>query len=480
MAFNHDYDLCYLRLDIYRKSYPPPATRKNKILITLIITASTLAFIYSLNETLYWLSGSPYFWCTSLLLLSIVSVKKAFDGSKIAFWLSEILCILNGTLLEQPCLFQGIFAFIAMIYFAFKRERKRALICGTFWLTSIAAFLVIYFAPGTQSRMLVTYYITTLSLGRRLINATVIALSHGTFTIIKFFVKPLVYVFLLFMPLIAKKIPASNIKLKIWQIIFITALFAPLMQFLEGFAVGMGFQDRAISLTLWYMLFVWCALFTFCYRGRLTTSEKFADFSRKYRYPMLILALLISYNFVNGVKFLQIGPKYLSEQRTRLQSIYDQKAAGNENVVLTMIKDIPALTMPNPSTFLSMTWLADYYGFKNVLLIPEELSGDVAAINEIRNGNYKSIAEVIDTNVSLVELLAFHSDPMLQPDIKTSGGLEISYKEAERWHRLGAANGNVQSMRSLSRLIYTQDKSLNGILRALYWLTRSQIAKLRL
>ncbi|MBR2207700.1 MAG: hypothetical protein IJ859_02710, partial [Synergistaceae bacterium] len=387
----------------------------------------------------------------------------------------------NGTLLEQSCIFQGILAFFAMIYFAYFKDKRPALICCVFWLISVAAFCVLYFAPGTFIRMH-SSYIAAVPITKRLINAAAIAFSHGLFTIIKFFVKPLVYVFLLFMPLIAKKIPASNVKLKIWQIIFITALISPLMQFLEGFGLGIGFPDRAVSLTLWCMGIIWCCLWSIFYRGKLTDSEKFVKFSKKYRYLFLIFALLISSNFVESIRALKIAPAYKAEYNARIQNILEQKSNDIAEPIVTSFENRPALIYDDFGYGLVSGYTAKLHGVENFWLIPKEFADDTPSINEIKNGNLSPLTKIAEKDMKILENIARNCDPMqsYNENKEISGGLEVSYQEAERWNRIGATHGNSQSMRSLSRLIYAQDKSLNGILRALYWLAKSQIATLRL
>jgi len=467
-----------LRLDFY-KNTPQEISRKNKILLTAIITASTLAFNSALNETLYWLNGAHYFWCQSLFILALGLAVKALRDSKFTLLICVIVLFLNGIMHEQICIFQGILAFIAMIYFYYDRDKKRALICCILWLTSIAAFCVSYFSPGTVARMS-SSYLNDIPIIKRFTNAAVVACSHGLFTIIKFFVKPLNYVFLLFLPLIAKKIPAAKIKLKIWQIVILTALIAPLMQFLEGYGLGIGFPDRAVSLTLYCMFVVWCLLFSFFYRGKITTSEKFSDFSRKFRYPFLIFALLISFNFIDAVIALKIAPAYKAEHSARVQSISEQKAAGVSEIIVKRFDIRPALIYDDFSCGKISGFAAKSYGVENFWNLPGELIGDTEAFNDIRNGNTKPLIKFAEKDMRILESIAVACDPMQNREQKNSMGLEVSYKEAERWNRLGASHGNPQSMRSLSRLIYTQDKSFHGILRALYWLMRSQLATLRL
>lgn len=465
----------------YSEFYPPPQkefSRKNKFLITLIITAATLAFNYSLHETLYWLTGATYFWGMSLFLLVITLAVKALRGSKLSFWGCIVALFINATVFEQLCATQGVTAFIAMIYFAFKKDRKRALICGVFWLTAIVAFCVLFFAPGTAIRQGVTY-LSVLSLPKRLINALAITFAHGAFTIIQFFVKPLTYVFLLFLPLIAKKFPAPKISLKPWLIIILTFMPAFLLQFLNAFGLGTAVGGRGVALSLWFMGLAWSFLWTFCYNGRLKDSQKFAAFSKKWRYPILILALLISTNFVDAVKSLKLAPAYDAEWQARVQSILEQKNSGIDDTTVLRIENRPPLIYFDFYGICMSGGMAEHYGVKSILVVLKEMIDDKAAIEEVRNGNLQPLTKVAEKDMEILEMIALNSDPMQHVNASTAAGLEVSYEAAEYWNRLGAAHGNPQSMRSLARLIYTQDKSLRGISRALYWLARSQIATLR-
>lgn len=446
---------------------------KNKILATALITACTLAFTFYLHETVYSLNAAAYFWCTSLMLLDSALAVRALKGSRPAFWGCIAVIIINGTVFEQDCIFQGVVAFFAMIYFAAVKDKKRASICCMFWLAAILSFCIMYFAPGTAIRMKVYDKGTLLG---RLSQAFAVTGAHGLFTAMQFFVKPLVYVFLMFMPLIAKKIPAAKIKLKIWHIVIITALTAPLMQVLHGWTMGTGLPERGISLTLWCMLFTWCILFAFFYRGKLTNSERFINFSRKYRYPILILALLISANFIDVVKALRLGPAYLAENIARVQSMKEQKAAGIEDVVITRLETKPPLIYEDVKLEVNKGSFAQYYGVKSVLAIPKELIGNSQAIKEMQNDNLKPLTQANISDPWVLYWLGYLSDPIYN----SPHGLEMTNEAAQYWHGLAAEKGHPRSMRALSRLIYTSDKSFHGILRALYWYAKSQIASIRL
>ena len=106
------------------RTIKPDMSLHSGILLALIGTASTLAFTYSLHSTFYWLAGSPYFWCTSLFLLSLAFAVKSLRGQRIYFYLCLVVIMMNGTVLEQPAIFQGIIAFTAMIYYIYLKDKK--------------------------------------------------------------------------------------------------------------------------------------------------------------------------------------------------------------------------------------------------------------------------------------------------------------------------------------------------------------------
>ena len=79
----------------------------------------------------------------------------------------------------------------------------------------------------------------------------------GFFTVVKFFMNPIMYVFLLFLPSITRNVPSFDEgvarRLRAWHIGLITALTALLMQAIAGWGTSAGLPGRAESLTLWLM-----------------------------------------------------------------------------------------------------------------------------------------------------------------------------------------------------------------------------------
>ena len=172
-----------------------------------------------------------------------------------------------------------------------------------------------FLAPGTSVRMASVE--GAQSILQRTIHGLAIAGVHGFFTAVKFFCKPIVYVIILFLPLTSKHITNTKIHLKAWHIVIITSLIAPAMQFLQSWAMGTGFPDRAVSLTLWSMGFVWCALWIFFYHGRLSEYYPLSSF----KWIALIIVLLANANFIDVVSALKAAPAYKAEQEARREYI---------------------------------------------------------------------------------------------------------------------------------------------------------------
>ncbi len=410
---------------------------------------------------------------------------KALQGSKSAFLACLIVLFINGTLIELPCIFQGVFAFIAMIYFAFKREKKSALICCSFWLVSIAAFCFLYYAPSTTARMAKHIPNDFQVFASHLKRTLLIGSIQGFLTTIKFFATPMTYVFLMFLPLIAKKIPVKNTKLKIRHVVIIMYLIAVLMQAVHGWGLSGRLPERGETTALLCMGITWCWLLGRFYRGKLTTSEKFADFSRKFRYPVLILALLISFNFWEVIENLKIAPEYRAEQVARYEYILEQKKAGAENITVTFFENRPRLILGDLSTTPESGNFAKYFGIKSILAIPKELSGDIEAINELWKGRSTPLIKIAEAgNTDFIYELGLKSEPFLQHTINALGhlphGLEVSAEQAEKWQRMGANLGDARCMWPLARLIFNRDKSFKGIAEAIYWVVRYQLANMRL
>ena len=145
---------------------------------------------------------------------------------------------------------------------------------AVFLVVALLAFLVMLLAPGTLARM---GGMTVLPFLPRLLKTLGVAAVFGSLTVVKFFARPIVYVFLLFLPAIAQTIapmaPRLVFRIRAWHIGLFTALIAPLMQAVAGWGTGAGLPERAESLTLWLMGTAWFFLWSFGYRLERTLER---------------------------------------------------------------------------------------------------------------------------------------------------------------------------------------------------------------
>ena len=169
----------------------------------------------------------PYTWATVVALFALALAVKALRQNEIgpAFWSCSVLLFLNGTLLEPISVMQILLASLAVLYFSYLGEAVKARRAVFFFFAALLAFLVMLVAPGTAIRM---GKIATIAFLPRFFRTLGIAVVFGFFTVVKFFMNPIMYVFLLFLPSITRNVPSFDEgvarRLRAWHIGLITLL----------------------------------------------------------------------------------------------------------------------------------------------------------------------------------------------------------------------------------------------------------------
>lgn len=388
----------------------------------------TLCFTYSLSETFYWLAGMPYFWAGTLIIFALSLAIKAYRGSRWSFILCMIVLFLNATLLEQSCVFQGIIAFIAMLFFIVRKNKRGASISCAFWLVSIAGFCMVYFAHSTLARM-AGMNNHEQSLLRNILRGFIPAFSMGVMNGLQFFVKPLIYSVIFFLPPIAERISPADEKLshsvRAWHIVLVMFVISIFMQYMMGVITGGGgLPERGVSLSLWLIYFTWNVLWIFFYRGKLILSEGFRNFCVKFRWPVLVISVLISANFTDCVKALQIAPEYAAERDTRLELIMQQKENGMTILQIPSLRIKPELIFSDFSSMYDTfspikdnKVMAKYCGAEKLYAIPYEIYGDSEAVKKIMSGNPEPFAVLADKgDIDAIRLMGFYRDPVRNKD----------------------------------------------------------------
>ncbi|MBQ9897499.1 MAG: hypothetical protein IJM40_09330, partial [Synergistaceae bacterium] len=455
---------------------------KIKLLLTLIIVAVSLSLMEYMNETLYWLSAMHYVWTQAFLIFAFALALKALNGSKGAFILCLIILFLDGITLEQPVIFSGVAAFLAAIYYLYKGERQKFLICAAFWLACIAGFLVMYLAPGTAHRVAaiaankVKFNANyTEPHGTQLIlNLIKIAISGGVMTAGKFFSKPFIYVFILFTPCIAENIKIKfNLRLKVWQIILFVLMVDVGMNLITGATAGGALYSRTESIALCLMSGVWFALFGFCWRNEkiLSRIKNFKIF--KLRYALLILCLLAAPNFTYVIRDLKIAPEYVANNAARLESALSQHKAGVENVIVPYLDPKPKLLFVGDLVSYEddiANWVnksyAGYYGLNKITPVPKSILNDQDKIKRWLNGDISVVNTDEESDASFIYDIAVMYDAQ-----SSMGKAAKDTDKAIKLYNKASQLGHNQANRSLARVYLTNPKYKNYLTGA-YWLAR--------
>ena len=444
---------------------------KLKILLTLIIVAVTLGTMESMNETLYWLAAMHYIWSEAFLIFAFALALKALNGSKGAFILCLIILFIDGITLEQPVIFSGVAAFLAAIYYLYKGDRQKFLICAVFWLACIAGFLVMYLAPGTAVRLRVEKESVNnfdLPLATFVLRMLRISFLRGAVTAFKFFISPIIYVFILFVPCIAERIN-FKLRLKAWHIVLCMMITAVAMQAICAFAAGYALAPRAETFALWFMLAVWVFMFGFCYRNEkvLSCIKNLKIF--KLRWLALILCLVIAPNFGHLIRDLKIAPAYWADHDERIEIMLNNKQHGIEDFAVPYIHHRPTLLFNSDLLNDTQHWVnksyANYFGANNIVSAPRTIYKDEQAVQRWLNGDISVVNVDVETNPRFIYAIANMYDSQ-----SSSKNIKDDAKAIELYTR-AAHMGDNQANRSLARVYLTNPKYKNYLTGA-YWLAR--------
>ena len=448
----------------------PSITFRKKILSVLTVSAITLAIHCELSGLLYEISVEHYFWSTSLMLLSLaLSVKSLTRGGVLLFLLTTAVVFFTGLSLETTVIFQGAFAFFATLYFLLiTQDKPKAVKAGTFWIVSIIAFLIMYLSPGVMHHRLIK-----MAFIPHIIRAFAVTVAFGFFTAVKFFVKPVVYVFLLFIPDILIR---SKLNVKGWHIVLTVIFVAALNQFIGGWATGSGLEFRGESLALWMMGLVWVFMWSFCYGGKLSEKTKLYPF----RWMLLVISLLISSNFIRGVQDISIVKDYRGEHENMLRLTQEQVSAGELDVYVPISEVSPKILKqarwrPSPHVGYSNVEYSMYYGLKSLTALPEAMLEDKAIMSRWKQGNISDFLKLAEVN----ELYSLIAGEIYDPHFAGIDGVPSDNEKAIYWYTKAADMGNIQACRRLTRLYVLYDKSSGHYIKAGMWFVRSELPLIR-
>jgi hypothetical protein len=451
----------------------PKLHRVTKAEMALLSQAVWFSFVPALNEIFYWLSGMPYTWTAAFSLLCLATLIHILRSKKrkMSFYLLFLSVFFNGLILETMCITQIVVLFFLVLYFMSRKDRFSAQTAGAVLGAAIAGFLVLYLSPGTAVRM--------GGGGGNIIQTLGVAAIFGGVTAVKFFTKPIVYLMILYMPVIAahlepfdKKISA---RLRAWHIVILVGLIAPFQQAIAGWAQGAGLPARAEGLAIWLMGAAWVFLWAFGYRND-AVFEKIRSL-RIYprRGVLLALCLVLNFNFVALIQDLRVAPLYATEQRQREASILRQKEKSKTDIVVPTLTVKPKLLFftdlrPSPNDWKNRSF-AEYWGVHSVSALPKEVLHDERARRDFQEEKPAALEALALTGDVEVQ---FMLGEIYDTTFAALSGTPKDNAAAAKWYRMAADQGYAPAQRRLTRLCALGMGVPKNYFCAVGWFLRSQ------
>jgi hypothetical protein len=454
-----------------------PASKR--FLMALLLQGVWFSLVPALNETFYWLSGMPYTWTATLSLLVITMSIHALREKKrgVFFVLLLILVLFNGMILELTSVMQVSAAFFFFFYFLWRKNNFAAGQMMFIFAATLCAFGVMFFSPGNAARMS-TAMLSRFTV-RNIFQTLGVAAAFGGITAIKFFTKPIVYLALLYMPVIVAHIKpfdkALSKHLKAWHIFVLVTLIAPFQQAIAGFATGAGLPARAEGLAIWIMGAAWLFLWAFGYRNEVAFEKIRSLRIYPWRGTLLTLCLILNSNFFSLIQDLRAMPLYTAEQRQRETLVVQQKTERKTDVV------IPTLTLklkllffsdlrPSPNDWKNQSF-AEHWGVRSVSALPGKISHDERAQRDFQEGNLSGFEELALAGDAEVQ---FMLGEIYDTTFAPANNVAKNNTTATKWYRMAAEQGHSHAQRRLTRLYASGMGVPQSYPRAVFWFLRSQ------
>jgi hypothetical protein len=326
-----------------------------------------------------------------------------------------------------------------------------------------------FFSPGTAVRM-------SKSISFRFQVQSIQTLgvlgAFGGITVFKFFTKPIVYLAILYSPVIAMYVKpfdkALSERLKVWHIVALVVLIALFQQALSVVAVGSGFSPRAEGLALWIMGVAWFFLWSFGYRNEAVFEKIRSLRIYQWRGVLLALCLILNSNFLSLIQDLRIAPLYAAEHRNRESFILEQKEKGETDIIVPLLSVKPGLLFLSDLHPIKNEVYSEVMGVNSIKALPLEVLSDKRQTEKFLNGDVEVLASIPDPTIE--HIVAELYDPRC-PGIDT---VKKDYSEASRWYKKAAENGDNRAQRTLSGFYARAMGVPQSYPRAVCWFLRSQ------
>ena len=350
-----------------------------KVFIALLLQSIWLAVAIDLNQTLYWLAGVNYYWTCSVLLIEFALIVNIYKGKNVKIYacLLGVLVFLNSGASELSAAYQvPVFAGAALITAASGSAKcsKCMLLILCIALAGVGLHII---NPGNSARVssgvLAFLGPNPIPTSGSVLIAYRVGILAGLSSSYRFFTRPIIYVLLLFLPIVSdnvkqpKFVDKMPFEFKIWHICLFQILTVCCFQAVGGYAMGNSLYTRSMATVRWVMLAQWVLFFVFLYR-----NTKFIEWIRNiriYRYKeiILLICLLMSTNFSLLRADYGIASDYSRQVTERKEFIKEQSALGRKNLIVPTINASPRLFIRDviPSRKILRDY-AYYYGLNSI------------------------------------------------------------------------------------------------------------------
>ena len=366
----------------------------SKVFITLLLQSIWLAAAIELKETLYWLAGVNYYWTCSILIIQFALIVNIYKGIRINIYtcLLGVLVFLNSGASELSAVYH-IPMFAGAVLITAASDNKKCFRCMLIMLfIALIGLGLQLLSPGNSKRISDFLPIFGLSLAPATKDFFVtfkIGLNAGMISSYHFFISPIIYALLLFMPVISDNVhqpkftEKMKFKFKIWHIFLFQIVTVCCFQAIGGYSTGNVLYPRAMGTVRFIMLAQWILFFVFLYR-----NSKLIEWIRRIRIHrfkeiILLICLLMSTNFSLLIADYGIACEYSRKMAERIECIKQEKALNNLDVTVPTINMSPRLFMGGVIPMRGNPQVNDYIHYYGINSIREQ---DPVIIEFITNG----------------------------------------------------------------------------------------------
>jgi len=474
---------------LFLSAFKQALSLSTRVWLTVLVQALWFAITEGLTTYFYWTTASMiYYGGNTLTVLQAACLARIFQAryahtTGITVLLSLLVFISAGFAADVAIVQMLTYGGLAIAWKwhgSGAHSRRMTVIAGV----ALLGLGLVYLSPATQIRM----QVESVAYGTRPQNVLVtlkIATRHGLLTAVKFFSKPVLYLGLLFMPLLARRVPAIQLRIRarLWHILAILIGVSCFYQALHGWSRGVELPERMIARAYWNMAALWSLFLVFFYRNDSLAKRIEEHWTYRKRYPILAACLLLNSNFLSLLDSYASGPKFTLQLEARHSYIASQKVAGNLELV------VPALTVPQKLFPCSdVTGNRDHWVNKAVA----ECMG-LKSIRAVR------LSAEVDTDVLKIRGLAEAGNPeaefmlaqLYDPRIPASDSNPSAFSESEplkgtlpakdpisafQWYRRSACQGHISSRRVLVDLYLAGLGVQKSFGHAMRWYLISRVA----